>query len=547
MTMQSSLTVFLAATAFIAFGYLSLVRLMSKQEFEPQSLRQWSAKTFNGQLLSNLGSSALFVSLPATSLLLFWGWGPALIWLAVFHVIIETVAQLRVSTPNNSHGIADYLLRNDRTWLASLEQGLIQFFFLLSMGVVTALLATLIDRQSGLLFALLFLFPARALLRNPRQTVPLWLKAAGALGLLALGIAVSNQLGFSIYGDWAPAGDWLPWLNFRNPTVIALVLVIAVFQMEKDLGFKGDLAKFAGGIILALLIAMLAFLLVSQPTLDAPLNASPAEDNPLPSFWGLHLLLFTGFSSLIIRLLNEEDNKMPRGVDQFSRLQLSGLIYCLILICLLMSLAGALGIGAWKSHYLNWGAELNILEHLNLAISSLLVLLGSQAESGSVLHTIVLTALCVTGFSFMMNCANQLSLEESEKDTLFSLILESKLPQAILVFASSCYLIEYGVGVDIWLLIGILAWVLSCHLGLGMSLAKHKSAWSADLWKYLSVVLILFGALQIIWLIINWIAREEFVFAICSSLILVLSTALWWQDLIKLLRDSGSANETELF
>ncbi len=545
MSMQSSLTVFAIALGFILFGYLSLVRLIAKHAFSRWSLRDWGRSLTSGQLLSNLGSSALFVSIPATSLMLYWGWGPALLWLIAFHLIIEALTHLKLSEPNNTPTIADHLLRNDRAWLASLEQGFIQVFFLLSMGVVTALLATLIDRQSGLLFALLFLLPARALFRHPQNALPVWLKTLGAIALFVLGIAVSNQLGFSIYGDWAPAGNWLPWLNFRNPTVIALVLVIAVFQIEKNTGFKHDLAKFAGGIIVAFLGAMLIYLVWSQPTLDAPLNVSGGDSSKLPSFWGLHLFLFTGFASLIIRLLNEEDNEMKRGQSQFARLQISGLVYCLFLLCLLFSLAGALGIGAWKSHYLDWGQSLNILEHLNLAITSSLVLLGSQAQSGSILHTILLTALCITGFSFMLNCANQLSLEESEQESILSLVIESKLPQACLVFLSSCYFIEYGVSIDVWFIIGMLAWFLCCHLGLGMCLSATKASWVNSLWQCVLVILVAAGALQITILTIGWLRDGHVVYAICAILILLACCLLWWRDVPKLRRKSDKSDELE--
>jgi len=252
--MHSSLIAFLAALGFIAFGYLSMVRLLSKQSFGQASLKQLFSGITTAQFLSNLGSSAIFVSLPATSL------------------------------------------------LATIEQGLIQAFFLLSMSVVTALLATLIDRQSGLLFALLFLLPARALLRHPSLALPLAVRIIGSLSLLALGLAFSNQLGFSIYGDWSPFGEAVSWLRFNNPTVIAAVLTAAVFRLEKDAGFKKDLSSFAGLIIILLIAAMEFQLLWSQPSLDAPMNALQTNNETLPPFISLSLIVFAGFSALLIRL-----------------------------------------------------------------------------------------------------------------------------------------------------------------------------------------------------------------------------------------------------
>ena len=548
MTFDNSLTVFLFALALIVFGYLSLVRLVYRQEFKPKPLKQTLRSLTHLQMLSNLGSSAFFLSLPATSLLLFWGWGPALMWLVIFHLIIESLAHLHFSMRNNKQGVADYLLRSEHNQLGNLEQGLIQTFFLLSMAVVTALLATLIDRQSGLLFALLFLFPARALLRHPSSAMPLGLRIVASLALLALGVAFSDQLGFSIYGDWAPAGSWLPWLNFHNPTVIALVLVVAVFQMEKNAGFKRDLSSFAGGIIILLVIGMQLFLILGQHSLDAPLNSEHTGENALPFFAGICLFIFSGFSSLIIRLLNEDDSNESRGAAQFTRLQSGGLIYFLFMLCLLLSLASALGIGAWKSHYIDWDESLNILEHLNLAISSSMVLLGSEAESGSILHTILLTALCFAGFSFMMNCANQLTLEEREKTTIFSLILESKLPQAIIIFVSTCYFIEYGVSTNIWIMIGLLAWALICHLALGMCLDQQGHQLSIVAWKLVTFGIIVIGIIQISLLVINWLSNDQIGIALCSLVIAFACAALWYKDIPEVIKnESGDSEDQSLF
>ena len=547
MTIDNSLPVYVFALALMVFGYLSLVRLMRRQEFGPNNIKQSWQYLKHLQVLSNLGSSAFFLSLPATSLLLFWGWGPALLWLLIFHLVIESLAHLRFSAKDKRQGVADFLLRSENNHLANLEQGLIQVFFLLSMAVVTALLATLIDRQSGLLFALLFLFPARALLRHPSKAIPLALKILASLSLLALGIAVSDQLGFSIYGDWAPAGSWLPWLNFRNPTVIALVLVVAVFQMEKNTGFKRDLSSFAGAIILLLVLAMQFFLVFGQHNLDAPINSAQTSENTLPLFVGICLFIFTGFSSLIIRLLNEETTNAPLAAAQFTRLQSGGLVYFLFMLCLLLSIAAALGIGAWKSHYLNWGDSLNILEQLNLAISSTLVLLGSEAESGSVLHTILLTGLCFAGFGFMMNCANQLTLEERQKETVFSIILESKLPQAILIFVSTCYLIEFGVSINIWILTGILAWALFCHFALGICIAQNGRQVSILAWKMLTLVIILIGAIQTVFLIFNWLNQGHFIVAACALLVALSCCALWVKDIPSVISGSRQTDEQALF
>ncbi len=545
--MHSSLIAFLAALGFVVFGYLSMVRLVTKQRFGQLGFKQLFGGITTKQFLSNLGSSAFFVSLPATSLLLFWGWGPALLWLVIFHLLIESLCHLQYSSQKGGGSIADYLLRSENNKLATIEQGLIQAFFLLSMGVVTALLATLIDRQSGLLFALLFLLPARTLLRHPTPALPRAAKALGALLLLALGLAFSNQLGFSIYGDWAPFGEAVAWLRFNNPTVIAAVLTVAVFRLERDSGFKKDLSSFAGLIIVILIVAMGFQLFWSQPGLDAPINVKGSDNPTLPSFISLSLIVFAGFSALLIRLLNEEDNQLEPSAEQFGRLQGGGLLHLSFMMLLGLSLASALGIGAWKTHYLSWDESLNILDHLNLAISSTLHLIGTQTESGTLMHTILLAALCFAGFSFMLNCAVQLTVEEGEGDTLYALILESKILQAILIFVSASYFISNGISIDMWLIIGLLGWILATHLILGMTLAQSETGLLNSVFIIVSSALIILGTLQALLITIEWSLSTQYGYAACGMILICIAGSLWWRSIGELIQNFGQNSNDDLF
>ena len=546
--MHSSLIAFFSAIGFIAFGYVSMLRLLSKKSFESVDFKTMLSGIKSSQALSNLGSSAFFVSLPATSLLLFWGWGPALVWLVIFHLFIESVCHLQYSSqnPENNKSIADYLLRANNSRLALVEQGLVQAFFLTSMGVVTALLATLIDRQSGLLFALLFLLPARALLRHPSQALPIMAKMVGAMAILAIGLAFSDQLGFSIYGDWAPFGESVAWLRFNNPTVIAAVLTVSVFQLEKDAGFKKDLSVFAGSIIVLLTLAMIVQLALTQPALDAPMNNAAANNEGLPSFMSLSLIIFAGFTALLIRLLNEEDNNAHPGFKQFSRLQGGGLIHLGFMLLLTVSLASALGIGAWKTHYVIWDSSLNLLDHLNLAISATLHLIGTQTESGTVMHTVLLAALCFAGFSFMLNCAVQLNVEESEHENIYSLVIESKILQAILIFVLASYFISNGISIDVWLIIGLMGWILVTHLIIGMSLTPIPSV-SRSIMSLISGSLILVGTIQAILISTTWIGSANYAYAACSILLICISTSLWWRSIPQLIQNFGQNSNNDLF
>jgi len=541
--MLNSLMVFLAFLGFLAFGYLSIVRLLTKQSFAKSSLKHYGQGLRSTNLLQNLGSSAFFLSLPATSLLLFWGWGPALLWLVIFHLFVESMCHLQYSAQQSDHTIADHLLRSKNPALATVEQGLIQAFFLLSMAVVTALLATLVDRQSGLLFAILFLLPARKLLRYPSSAFPLVLRVIGGFGLLALGLAFSDQLGFSIYGDWAPFGETLGWLRFNNPTVIAAVLVVAVFQLEKDAGFKNDLSTFAGLIIVLLLAAMVVKLVWLQPVLDAPLNSAQLSLDSLPSFASLSLFLFAGFAALLIRLLIDEENQdLAKGAAQFSRLQSGGFIHLIFMLVLGVSLAAALGIGSWKTHYIEWSNELNLLDHLNLAITSALHLVDTRGDSGSVVHTVLLAALCFTGFSFMLMCADQLSLEESERESMVSVIIESKILQAILIFVSSTYFISHGISLNMWFLIGILGWILVTHLMMGMTLEMTNPSARRTVFSAITLGLLAVGAFQTSMLGLGWALGSQWVYSAIALALLLIAAVLWTKAVIEMLSRLAESN-----
>lgn len=544
--MPTSLAILLAALGFLVFGYASLVRMLARQSFPNAGFKRYFTQTLSSRLLRNLGSSAFFVSLPATSLLLFWGWGPALLWLLIFHLIVESMCQLQFSSQEQQLDVADHLLRANKPIPALLEQGLIQAFFLLSMGVVTALMATLVDRQSGLLFAILFLLPARRLLRHPSPVMPLALRVIGALCLLAIGLALSDRLGFSVYGDWAPFEPVLDWFRLNNPTVIAALLVAAVFNLEQDDGFKTDLSAFAGFIIVLLVIAMVASLVWLAPLLDAPMQSVQVRSDNLPSFAGLSLFIFAGFSALLIRLLIEEENQTSEGPERFGRLQLGSLLTLTLLIALVLSLAAAIGIGAWNTHFIDWNDELNILDQLNLAITTILNLINPEAETGTLMHTLLLAALCFTGFSFMLMCANQLTLEEREKKTFVSVILEGKILQALLIFASSAFFISRGISVDIWLIIGMLGWSLLTHLMMGMTLSQPASG-RRKVFSAISLALVIVGSVQIIAITVAWTLASHYFYTGAASLLLLVAAVLWWRSTIELINGFRAPAEEALF
>jgi len=171
--MSNSFLIFLSFIAFLTFGYLSIIRLLVKREFGTFTKSAFIHSIKNTRVLTSLGSSVFFVSMPATSLLLFWGWGPALLWLLSFHLFIESLFHLLYTTTEQELSLAELLIRSNGSKLAYIESALVQGFFIILMAITITLLSTLIDEQAGLLFTLLALFPAQQLLRNRNTNIPL--------------------------------------------------------------------------------------------------------------------------------------------------------------------------------------------------------------------------------------------------------------------------------------------------------------------------------------------------------------------------------------
>jgi len=163
------------------------------------------------------------------------------------------------------------------------------------------------------------------------------------------------------------------------------------------------------------------------------------------------------------------------------------------------------------------------------------------------MHTILLASLCFAGFSFMLNCAVQLTLEERQDETLYSLILESKVLQAILVFISASYFISNGVSIDTWLVIGLLSWVLATHLMLGMTLNDPRSGMLGAVFAIISGLLIALGTAQASLITVDWVLSSQYGYALCGITLISLSAFLWWSSIGQLIRNFGNNSNDDLF
>jgi len=554
--MLSSFIIFLAFLAFLAFGYLSVLRLLVKREFDSLSLNVVLASIKDPRMLTSLGSSAFFVSMPATSLLLFWGWGPAILWLIAFHLLIESLFHLQYTTTEQDHSLSELLVRSASPKVTLLESILVQGFFILLMATVVSLLATLVDRQSGLLFALVALFPAQQLLRSVNASVPFSIRLISSAVVITIGLLLAHKLGFGIYGSWQMLGDNISWLRINNVTLIAGVLIISSFLLANRNQFQQDVATLSGGFIVVLIIIMEVRLGLLRPILDAPLNAiqsaSTEDANTIPTFISLCLFSFAGLGALLIRLLNDETNYADAKTSAacFGRLQIESFVQLLFLIILVLSLASALGIGAWKTHYTTWAIDADFVDHLNLSITSILQLVHSSVKTGTFAHTIIMVGMCIAGTSFLMMCVSRFKITRHNKaddKSLLDVIVSNKVPQAIIIFILCCYFIENGITISVWLTVGIFSWALIVHLILAITQDMQEQTTARLIYGGVSLCLIVLGSAQVVWLAVRWISNQSYLLAGVAIAVLGICTLLWSKPISRIAKRFGHNNDEQLF
>lgn len=553
--MLNSLTVFLAFMAFLAFGYLSLIRILYRQLFNT-GYKELSRGLINSHGLKHIGSSAFFVSLPATSLLLFWGWGPALLWLVIFHLLADSLVNLQVTAVDHQAALSEYLVGSDKPANSFIMRSLLQVYLVLLLAIVLTMLAKLIDKESGLLFALVGLIPAYRILRNRHPAVPNLLKQATALLLLILGFVFANELGFAIYGDWALAGDYLSWLRFNNSTVLAALLLVGGFALADNKAFSDDVARLAGIVITITIVILMVKLIWLQPGLDAPLNSTQVSPDELPSFVSFCLFLFAGLSTLFFRVFNSTaptDTELSPAAD-FGRVQAESLLQLFLALMLVLSLASALGIGAWKTHYLDWVKQPDFVGHLNLAIDSLLYLIHSGATAGNFMHTVIMAGFCIAGLSFLRVCIKALSLAEDEElqrvgdgDGFLRVVIRSKLLQAAAAFIISCYFIANGIALNAWYLIGIISWLVVMQLITAMTVNMQEASFARLAYGSQCLILIGLGAMQTLWISSRWAINGELVYAATGFCLLLIGVYLWWQPVRQIIAQFGTTDEKPLF
>ena len=574
--MTNSLIIFIAALLFIVFGYVSVVRIAYRHYFSAGNAIESEVRSYLINLINGIGHGAVFTCLAASSLLLFWGWGLALLWLIAFHLIAETVFNMQLSSAH-LRVKDEQALSETSAFKKTIIQIIWSIYALITSAIVVALLVNLINQQTGLVFALIALLPAHMLLRDAETGGVTRFGIAISLVALLLGLLFSHQLGISIYGSFNPienlgypelANDIFAWLRFDNTSIITIALIISGLVLSGQTKFRSDLSSLTGFLVVITIIVLVIKLAWLRPLVDAPLNSTQSREPGLPAYSSLAFFLFTGLSLLLLRE-NKDDQKkivykkITDGLDgkddpapsNFVNLQLTSLGLLVFSIVILLALACALGIGAWNTHYVDWNNVGSLATHFNLAITSILTLLNETADSGSITYSLFIAGLSFAGFALFLNVTAKLSssmtANKEQTNSIINQLQKSNIVPAIIIYLISNYLIQNGISIDLWIIVGMLAWLLVTNIIVDNTLAyqgdKHSDNRNQIAQSIVSMIFIVFGSLQTILTALRWANNQQWGFTIVAIIILLIALLIWKNQITPLIRASETDKSPELF
>ena len=565
--MTNSLLLFIGTLAFLAFGYASLVRIAYKTYFNTTQVTPSEALPKLNQLLVHLGQGGLFIHFATLSLLLFWGWGIALLWLAIFHLIAETLWNVQQSNtarlfrPNKTKKNTKIKTTVATQDIPDENNGLINFiqqlFFMLLVSVGVALLVELINQQSGLVFILLAIVIAHHFICEELTPITI----AKSLAVIFCGFWFSHELGISVFGsvtliDHPIPRDYFAWLSFDHSNLIALALIFAVFMLTQRDNFNSDVSILSGAFVMLLLCILMVKFIWLRPIMDAPLNSLQLRSEGLPPFSSLALFMFAGLGLLFLGKEPSDNSATDVTLRKhFASLQLANLIILLISILLIFALASALGIGAWSTHFQDWSTVGNLTTQLKLAMRSAVDLINSQAGIGTLSYSLFSSVLAVIGFSYLLNVTAQfisITITQADKDTteeanLFTRLKSSRSFLIFIVYVISSTLIVQGISIDFWMLIGMLAWLLVTNKIITACHVPQENRLGQLVQNSLALLLIIFGAIQLVWTLVLCTINQQWLFNIAISLILIAAIYSWKDQIKPLITPFKQNNEGVLF
>ena len=242
--------------------------------------------------------------------------------------------------------------------------------------------------------------------------------------------------------------------------------------------------------------------------------------------------------ALLIRLTNERDDYQQHGgiAERFGRLQWESIAQLLFTLVLFVALATALGIGAWNTHYQAAVLEQNIAQHFELATSSLAALTHSNGDQGTLVSTVFLTGLALTGFAFLVTCSRRLGLDWSSPTATQR---RGSVAQTLLAFGGAAWFIKHGINTDLWVILGVLAWLLLCHHLIGACRAVSNLQSSSQFGAFATAAtigVVALGLIQCILLAVHFGLSEQWITATVIALLFAVALTGWWRDVITLIQ-----------
>ena len=555
---MNSLTVLLGYLTFAALGYFSLVRLMFKQEMSEEVAGQtkWTSYLRASALPASTAMSWLFIALPGFVLLLFWGWGPGLLWLVIAHLLVETTANFITAKMHRQVNLIAHF-SDFETSHGAIRATLFQLFLLALIIVLLVILASLIDDQTGLLFAIVCIVGAIQLLRSATGTMDAIFKLLASIALLVMGLVLARSMGIAVFGELAPLQQLTPWLKINNQTLLVVLLMYCSVRAAASNSLSSGVSILSGALVMLLFGVILGQIILQQPQLDAPMLVSGEAGQTLPPFALTFLLVSPVLLFVLTQIVSpakSQDEEDPSIRNEFLHRQITSALMMIIALVLLIGLATANGIGAWNTHFVDWGDSVTLDSMFDLVTKSLATLSGFSALGDKSLLTLLVVALCLLGISSLiytfglLQRQSELTREEAlETKSLWAKILGELSPQYGVIVIAAAWFLSIGLSLLFWMWIVSLAWILCSDVLCDYASDMDTPSFEDHLRRGFALFIFAVGAAQMIWAIVGLFLSGSAVGAGLLLLNLIIGVTMCASNAMTCIRGLQLRDDAKLF
>lgn len=465
--------------AFLALGYWSFIRVLFKQQFgtplPPPNV--WLSALVSQQASSYISKSHLFLSIPTISFLLYWGWGPALLWLSISYLLIETPANFLFTRAHDTSA--------DKKRVASLFSESLCYLFLIGLtALVVVFLGYILYANISIGFALIAII--FALFTYTKKTVfSLFEKVFIGILAILLGTLLTLSLRLSLTGSWTPFPTLANWLSFNEANFVTIAVLALGIWLSNQRATHHILSRLVSLMIIGLVILMIVGLGWQQPTLQTPALGSnlPTSErlSAPPNFITIFFLFFIIsinilYQSIVSKLVT---SKKTDARLHFVRTQVANIVILLFGLGCLLWLASSTIAPSWYDRYTNWQQELNLKTHFNWVLDALF---SASTTSLTTATTWQLTGLTVVvnllGFCSLLTLIKLLENQRRILIESYSAIATTprgnfinglakrvthRYTMYLAIILLAMWLQHFGIDILIWVLLMVFAWVLASY------------------------------------------------------------------------------------